>query len=162
MVIFNLLNSEYKTNMADIFLATIAAAKSLQSLHNKIFPSKQWNFATTRAHLAPPYHTFMANNKQGILVGYLTIRIIGDEVEIIFTAVDINHRRQKIGHYLFKHMLGLYPSPPHKIFLETSQHNDGAICFYKQLGFYEMGIRKNYYGEQDNAITMTLAPSLYQ
>ena len=148
--------------MADIFLATIAATKSLQSLHNKIFPNKQWNDAITRAHLSSPYHTFMANDEQGLATGYLTIRIIGDEVEIIFTAVDINHRRQKIGQHLFKHMLGLYPSPPHKVFLETSQHNIGAICFYKQLGFYKMGIRKNYYGEQDDAITMTLAPSLYQ
>ena len=40
--------------------------------------------------------------------------------------------------------------------LEVSQNNLPAINLYTKFGFKELGIRKNYYGVNNNAIIMTL------
>ena len=42
------------------------------------------------------------------------------------------------------------------IFLEVNSINMKAISLYKKYGFCEYGRRKNYYGNQEDAILMKL------
>ena len=36
-----------------------------------------------------------------------------------------------------------------KIYLEVRHSNRGAIALYKEMGFHPIGVRKNYYRNQD-------------
>ncbi len=90
----------------------------------------------------------------GMLVGWLMI----DELHIATIATHPDFRRQGIGKKLLIHALksardeGLIRS-----FLEVRKSNQAAIMMYKNLGFIEEGIRKEYYKDNhEDAILMTL------
>lgn len=85
------------------------------------------------------------------LVGYLFSNIVGDDLEILSIAVDSDYRRSKIGEGLLKALLeNVGEKKNYKIFLEVRESNVPAINFYKNLGFNQIDIRKNYYQTPEN------------
>ena len=56
--------------------------------------------------------------------------------------------------YLLRHYIG--KNLVEKINLEVNEHNIRAISLYRKFGFREVGLRKKYYNNQEDAISMTL------
>ena len=97
--------------------------------------------------------------KRGQLLGILQCTVVDNEAEIVLIAVSHKHRRLSIGKNLIDLFLKFYPSV-HKIILDVAITNAKAVGFYKNLGFEEVGLRKNYYeqtntSEKIDAILMT-------
>jgi ribosomal-protein-alanine N-acetyltransferase len=59
-------------------------------------------------------------------------------------AVNPVFQRNKIGSALIQHITH-YAQNQSKIVLEVADNNTQAIAFYTSLGFYRVGVRKNYY-----------------
>ncbi len=93
---------------------------------------------------------FVAKVK-GKVIGYISIEKILDEVHIQNIAVDKKFRRKGIGSLLIR--FAIDSNPGCSFFLEVRRSNSPAISLYKKFGFHEVGIRKNYYGDED-AIVM--------
>ena len=85
------------------------------------------------------------------MIGYAAMRLVCDEAEILNIVIDENFRSQGYGKQLMQQMLNLAKEAGVKfIFLEVRVSNYRAIAIYEQLGFTQVGIRKNYYQMKNN------------
>jgi len=90
-------------------------------------------------------------------VAYLVIRIVSDEMEILKILVKPDYRRQGIARSLLKKALEIAQDLDLNIlYLEVSKKNLVALSLYKNFGFKEYEIRKNYYAKGEDAILMKL------
>lgn len=78
-----------------------------------------------------------------IVLGFLTFKVHESSVEIYNLAVEQKYRRNKIGSKLLD-VIKYYTSS-----LEVRKSNKTAIKFYEKSGFKQIGIRKNYYQDED-------------
>ena len=99
-----------------------------------------WNINTLRSELS----------KSGAL------RII-DELNIMNIAVRKDLRRCGIGSALLEFLINFAISQKDgSITLEVNENNTSAIELYKKYNFKQVGLRKKYYNNTDNAILMSL------
>ena len=89
---------------------------------------------------------------EGLIVGFLAIKVIADEGEILQFAVDPVYQGQGFGSLLIDYALENLNIMD--LFLEVADSNEIARKFYKKYDFQLMRIRKNYYGPYQNGIEM--------
>ena len=80
------------------------------------------------------------------LAGFLLIRAVGDEAEILTLAVDPAHRRA--GHaaaLVDAAKQDLAKTGVSRLFLEVAADNSPALALYERQGFLPIGVRKGYY-----------------
>lgn len=77
-------------------------------------------------------------------VGFLLVRQVLDEAEVILIAVDRSARRKGAARALLRHALGGMEGVA-RVFLEVASDNPAALALYRHLGFSEVGRRKGYY-----------------
>jgi len=84
----------------------------------------------------------------GNLVGFLILRSVADEMEILNLAVEPAERRHGVAGRLLEAALerGRVRGVK-RIFLEVRASNAGAIAFYEHGGFVRTGRRPRYYTE---------------
>ena len=94
---------------------------------------------------------------QDELIGYCFILIAQTEAEILNIAIDINFQRKGLGEKLLKECIERLKSQKVKnLFLEVRQSNHAAKNLYSKMGFKTIGIRKNYYSDNEDANMMQL------
>lgn len=96
----------------------------------------------------------------GQVVGWLTASLLFDQSELELVVTDTNRRRQGLGKRLLQQWLAwALEQGCAEGLLEVRESNQGAIALYKQLGFEQVGLRKNYYplaeGGSEHAVLMT-------
>ena len=126
----------------------------------------RWSDKDLRHHMHSEYSwtcfvTLPANNFVHQLQGFLLLRVIEDEAEILSIGVKKRVRRNGIGKYLIEQAKRF--STLHQlrsILLEVAETNRNAVGFYKKQGFLKIGIRNNYYvfsgKNKKNALIMQL------
>jgi ribosomal-protein-alanine N-acetyltransferase len=86
------------------------------------------------------------------LLGFVLVRIVLDEAEILTVVVKKEHRGRGYGRMLMEEALRrLYRSAVATCFLEVADDNEVAVTLYRSLGFAEAGERKGYYGDSGGA-----------
>ena len=86
-------------------------------------------------------------------VGYLKARVTRDDMEIISILIDKKFRNKGIGKSLLDKLLNIaLKKQIQNIFLEVSVENHIAISLYKKFNFIKVGIRKNYYFQNERYI----------
>ena len=99
--------------------------------------------------------TYLVGEIEGVIVAYVGYWLIWDECQINNVAVAPDHRRQGYAVKLMqKVMMDCIRQGIKDFTLEVRTHNEEAIGLYKSLGFMEEGIRKNYYGKDQDALLM--------
>ena len=89
------------------------------------------------------------------IVGFAGYRVILDTADIENIVVKKSFRNKHIGTKLFEALIESIENSKIKIInLEVNQENNVAIKLYKNFGFKEQGIRKNYYKNHTNALLM--------
>lgn len=90
--------------------------------------------------------------------GYVAFRHGGGEAEMLRLAVDPADRRRGVARSLVEHGLGrLRQEKVQTCFLEVRMDNEGAIAFYRDLGFGRVGRRRSYYRDGTDALIFSLA-----
>ncbi|MDC0398398.1 GNAT family N-acetyltransferase [Alphaproteobacteria bacterium] len=132
----------------------------------------RWSDKDLRHHMHSEYSwtcfvTLPANNFVHQLQGFLLLRVIEDEAEILSIGVKKRVRRNGIGKYLIEQAKRF--STLHQlrsILLEVAETNRNAVGFYKKQGFLKIGIRNNYYvfsgKNKKNALIMHLPIKKYK
>ena len=86
-----------------------------------------------------------ANNE---LISYVLCQDLFPEIEILRFGVKRKFQLQGNGKFLLKSLISLLKQKNYnRIFLEVKRSNFVAISLYKQFGFIDISIRKNYYFE---------------
>ena len=101
---------------------------------------------------------FLVAEHDNIIVGYIIfwIRFEG-EGHIISIAVDENYQRKEVGSKLVEAALKIFKRYNIiQIKLEVRISNKGAINFYKDMGFTEKEVIKNYYEDYEDAMLMDM------
>jgi ribosomal-protein-alanine N-acetyltransferase len=80
------------------------------------------------------------------MVGFVLLRAVAGEAEILTVAVAHSERGRGLGRLLVEEALRrLYREGAAACFLEVDQANQPAMRLYRSLGFEVIGERKGYY-----------------
>jgi ribosomal-protein-alanine N-acetyltransferase len=85
--------------------------------------------------------------------GYASFRQGTQEAELLRLAVAPGERRRGVARTLVAEGLErLRPAGVRTCFLEVRTTNLGAITFYREMGFREVGVRRAYYRDGSDAL----------
>lgn len=115
-----------------------------------------WNYNVFKSELQnenSKYIVVIINNE---IVGFAGIWIAIDEAHITNIVTKKSYRNQGIGKTLLDNLIILSDSLNlNSITLEVRESNTPAIKLYEKFNFKNLGVRKNYYKNNENAIIMT-------
>lgn len=128
----------------------------LAALHGRAF-SKGWSAMELARLVSEPGMAALASNAPDP-DGFILVRVMMDEAEILTLATDPDHRRAGIGRALLTQaLMDCARSGAKRVLLEVSRSNVIAIQLYASSGFRETGIRKAYYADGNDALVMEKA-----
>lgn len=84
--------------------------------------------------------------------GFILIRVVADEAEILSLAVRPHDRQRGMGRALVEHgAVEATRRGAARLFLEVAEDNTAAGALYAQTGFVEAGRRVGYYARTDGS-----------
>jgi ribosomal protein S18 acetylase RimI-like enzyme len=89
-------------------------------------------------------------------VGFALARGAAQELEVLLVVVAPHARRRGIGRALVAALLAA--AGAQRAHLEVRASNRGAIALYERAGFVASGLRKRYYADAEDALTMSWTP----
>lgn len=120
-------------------------AESLSRLHAQGF-LRGWSGEEISALLAEEGTNGFAYEKDGQAVGFILLRAVFDECEILTIATDEEEKRHGIGEALLAHAcMELKTQGILTLFLEVAEDNTPALGLYEKAGFTVSGRRRGYY-----------------
>lgn len=128
---------------------------ALAAIHAEAFEAP-WDAATLAELLASPGVFAVAED-----YGFILIRVVVDEAEILTLAVRPTARRAGLGARLVEAaVVRAAALGAERMFLEVAEGNAAARALYARSGFVEMGRRRGYYshadGRREDALTLVL------
>ena len=139
----------------NIVKMTESQVEAVARLEAQVF-STPWSKQALMDTLLEEHILFYTALADEDVAGHCGIYLAADEGEITNVAVAPPFRRHKVAQELLeKTMAKAYEKGARKIFLEVRSQNEPAIRLYQKAGFYQIGVRKNYYQKpQDDALVM--------
>lgn len=140
--------------MSDSIFPTVDPAH-LAAIHVEAFATP-WDEAALTELLAAPGVFAVAEED-----GFILIRVVVDEAEILTLAVRPSARRAGLGGHLAEAaVVRAAAMGAERMFLEVAEGNVAARALYARSGFVEMGRRRGYYshadGRREDALTLVL------
>jgi len=132
----------------------------LAAIHAEAFAAP-WDQTALSELLASPGVFAVAEDD-----GFILIRVVVDEAEILTLAVRPSARRAGLGARLVEAaVVRAAALGAERMFLEVAEGNAAARALYARSGFVEMGRRRGYYshvdGRREDALTLVLKFSRY-
>jgi ribosomal-protein-alanine N-acetyltransferase len=125
------------------------------ALEQEIFPHP-WTEGILRSELAAPRRTYLVATEDGRVVGYGGVMVVADEAHITNLAVAPGHRGRGIATRLFLDLAeDALDGDAEHLTLEVRMSNLDARRLYSGFGFAPVGVRKDYYVDED-ALIMTV------
>ena len=116
-----------------------------------------WNYNILKSELENTNSKYIVAKLNNEIVGFAGIINTLDQMEITNIVVRKDMRNQGIGNTLLNELIKLtIDSKMNTIFLEVNSNNFSAIKLYEKNGFKQVGLRKKYYNNKDDAILMNL------
>lgn len=131
--------------------ATASELDRLAELHAACF-AEAWDADAFATLLAMPgaFALLAEEPARDMPSGFLMIRGVGDEAEIVTLGVLPERRRNGVGRNLLAG--GVKESASrgaHRLFLEVAADNGAALALYRTAGFTQIGKRADYYHRAD-------------
>lgn len=121
-------------------------------LEKEIYPAP-WSEDVFTVELQQPGRTYVVAEDGVEIVGYGGMMIVVDEAHITTVAVAVSHRGQRLG---TKMMLILAKDAIDRgakhLTLEVRASNRNAQALYRRFGMGPVGVRKDYYIDEDALI----------
>ncbi|MBQ8804548.1 MAG: ribosomal protein S18-alanine N-acetyltransferase [Tyzzerella sp.] len=128
----------------------------IAELERNIF-SDAWTSKSIAETIKQPQAFITVAEENGEIAGYCIIYYVLDEGEIARIAVNERWRRRGVGRRLFDYTCECCREKHvERLLLDVRESNESARAFYKNYGFEEDGIRKNFYAEpREHAVLMS-------
>ena len=101
--------------------------------------------------LNSPYDYLFGYYDCDLLVGFIHVNKLYENMDIVNVVVDINYRNKGIASLLISFVCGYFVDVQN-VFLEVNENNSVAISLYKKNNFEVINKRKRYYGNDDALI----------
>ncbi|AEV35007.1 Ribosomal-protein-alanine acetyltransferase [Pseudovibrio sp. FO-BEG1] len=129
----------------------------LAKLHAECF-KQNWGTAELTTIFEQKGVFFLSARTSGVTgktdLGFVVIRSIAGEAEVLTIAVSPKQQNKGIGRKLMEAAIfQLYSDRTEALFLEVDDTNDSALKLYKKLGFKQVGERKAYYAASEGSGT---------
>jgi len=133
----------------------------VMKIENDVYPHP-WTHGNFLDSLYSGYEMWVARDEAKVLVGYLLLMVMVDEVHLLNIAVRRDLQGTGVGCILLDQAVALTRERNmHSILLEVRPSNDRAVEVYERYGFAGIGTRRGYYpaaeGKREDAIVMRLA-----
>lgn len=116
-----------------------------------------WNFEVFRLELENLNSKYLIATINSEIVGFGGIWKAVDDIHITNIVTKIDKRHLGIASSILKNLIELSKKEKvNSLTLEVSENNTNAIKLYEKYNFKKIGLRKNYYPQNENAIIMTL------
>ena len=124
-------------------------------VESKCFTSP-WSSVALKKDMAEKNRVYLGAFDDEIAVGYIGMMCFLDEAHILNVAVLPEYRRQGIAQELILQAIDIAKAKGAQyVYLEVRVSNIAAINLYKKHGFYQIGLRKEYYSDNlEDALTM--------
>jgi len=104
-----------------------------------------WTEGIFRDCLRVAYHCEVAE-MDGEIVGYLVLSVTAGEAHLFNVCVSRNQQGKGLGRALVARSIEVARiREADSMFLEVRPSNKNALRLYDNMGFNEVGVRKNYY-----------------
>ena len=102
----------------------------------------------------------------GEVIGHAVIMIAVDQADLLIITIDQSHQGKGYGQQLLNHVMEVADNQRcHTLLLEVRRSNNKAFNLYLNMGFSEIGIRRNYYpagDSREDAIIMAMDLAIHQ
>lgn len=116
-----------------------------------------WSASTLESELKSPFSKYIVARIENEIVGFAGVIDTVDRLEITNIVVKKNFRKNGVGNKLLAELIKLAKeNDKTEITLEVNNINFPAIKLYEKNGFKNVGFRKKYYNNTDDANIMTL------
>ena len=146
--------SEDIRNKISLRYATSEDIESIAALEPLIFIDP-WSEEMIRGDIEAKITKYLVAELDEKIIGYLGYWLVIDECSINNVGVLPEYRKQGIGSIILEKVLKETETLGAKTWvLEVRAGNDPAISLYEKYGFSRAGLRKRYYENGEDAITM--------
>ncbi len=119
-----------------------------------------WTAAQCAGILSLPGSLLLIARSGDRTLGFALARSVADEGELLLIAVSPDRQRRGTGKWLVKKIIErLVDKGVKKLHLEMRTDNP-ALAFYNDLGFQQVGLRRDYYRRSDGQLTDAATLSL--
>ncbi len=115
-----------------------------------------WRPSILESELKSENSKYIVAKENGEIVGFAGLWFSPIDAEITNIVTKKTERKRGIGTLLLGKLIEMAKEEKKdNISLEVNENNVAAGILYESAGFEVVGIRKNYYNGEDNAIIMT-------
>lgn len=128
-------------------LAEPEDASALAKIHADSF-YRGWSEDELRTYINQPqtHPTYIVCDKDRQISGFMILRLVADESELLTIAVAKRWRGKGVGEALLRAGLDdIIKSPAKSMFLEVEEGNEPAVRLYRRFGFESLNRREAYY-----------------
>lgn len=129
--------------------------KAMEAIEKQSFP-ESWPADSFERELTDnPVSRYLVALVDGEVAGYIGSWVVLDEVHISTIAVDPSRRNLGLGRRLLASLLqSAVDDGARWTVLEVRESNTAAIRLYESFGFRQVGLRKKYYENEENALVL--------
>ncbi len=118
--------------------------------------SDPWSKAMFLEEISGKFSHYYVAELDGHAVAYMGMWSLSGEGHITNVAVAKAHRRKGVARALIEHFIDIARVENLEFMtLEVRASNDAAISLYKSFGFTQVGVRKKYYENVEDALLLT-------
>ena len=123
---------------------------AVANLEIEVYP-QPWSTKVFREELALANRRYVvAEDGTGSIVGYAGLLLVEEDAHVTTLAVDPQVRRRRLGSRLMLALVAAsLAAQARHLTLEVRMSNLSAQRLYERFGFAPVGIRKNYYRDED-------------
>ena len=137
-----------------IYKMTLSELEELSSILASDFDDF-WSYSILKDEINSENSYYIVAKLENEIVGFAGIKVLLDESDIMNIVTKKSYRNKGIGSILLQNLIDLsYNLNLKQITLEVNESNLSAISLYKKFDFKKIGLRKNYYNNQ-NALIMS-------
>ncbi len=118
--------------------------------------SSPWSEKMFKEEISGKFSHYCVAEIDNHAIGYMGMWCLSGEGHITNVAIASNHRRKGYAKALISHFINIAEKENLEFMtLEVRASNVAAIALYKSFGFEQVGIRKRYYENVEDAYLLT-------
>ena len=112
-----------------------------------------WTEGVFHAALSAENRTYLVAESEGIVIGFVGAVLVGEEAHVTNLLVAPDHRRMGVGRRLMSDLIrATIADGARHLTLEVRSQDQAARNFYAKFRFAPVGVRSDYYGDDDALI----------
>ncbi len=140
------------TSTVDLRPMTADDIGAALALEERVY-AQAWSRQVFTDELDQPTRRYIVADVASSLAGYGGVMLVGDEAHITTVVVDPLHRQSRIGTRLMLALVDKALGAGAKaLTLEVRVSNEAAQALYRRFGMAPVGVRKQYYRDEDALI----------